>query len=113
MAGRPGRAGFVVVQRRAISCRCQRRMVAGVTRSPRRRRTGSSRVSAAIRARSVQFIGGRASLQHGELVTQDQDLDVFAGVGSSPEHQPAQQLDEHPVDQSQRHRKVVPRYGQR
>ena len=37
-----GRVGGVV-GRRAISWRCQRRMVAGVTSSPRRRRTGSSR----------------------------------------------------------------------
>lgn len=58
MAGRPGRAGWVV-QRRATSCRCQRRIVDGVTSSPRRRRTGSSRVRAAIRARSVQLICGR------------------------------------------------------
>jgi hypothetical protein len=58
MVGRPGRAGFVV-QRRAISWRCQRRMVAGVTSSPRRRRRGSSRVRAAISARSVQVIRGR------------------------------------------------------
>ena len=52
------RVGWVV-QRRAISWRCQRRMVAGVTSSPRRRRAGSSRVRAAIRARSVQVIRGR------------------------------------------------------
>ena len=59
MAGRPGRVG-VVVQRRAISWRCQRRMVAGVTSSPRRRRTGRSRVRAAIRARSVHSSAGAA-----------------------------------------------------
>jgi hypothetical protein len=35
-----------VVQRRATSWRCQRRIVAGATSGPRRRRTGSSRVSA-------------------------------------------------------------------
>jgi hypothetical protein len=58
MAGRPGRTGWVV-QRRAMSWRCQRRMVAGVTRNPRRRPAGSSRVRAAIRARSVQLIRGR------------------------------------------------------
>ena len=58
MAGRPGRAGGVV-QWRATSWRCQRSMVAGVTRSPRRRRTGSCRVRAPSRARSVQLIRGR------------------------------------------------------
>jgi hypothetical protein len=58
MAGRPGGLG-VVVQRRVTSWRCQRRIVAGVTSSPRRRGVGSSRVSAAIRARSVQLILGR------------------------------------------------------
>ena len=45
MAGRPGWVGWVV-QRQATSWRCQRRMVAGVTRSPRRWGVGSSRVSA-------------------------------------------------------------------
>jgi hypothetical protein len=45
----------------------------------------------------------RASSKYGELVAQDQDLDVLAGVGSSPEHQPAQQLEEHLVDQPQGH----------
>jgi hypothetical protein len=58
MAGRPSRVG-VVVQRRATSCRCQRRMVDGVTSSPTRRGVGSSRVRAEIIARSVQFICGR------------------------------------------------------
>jgi hypothetical protein len=58
MAGRPGRVGWVV-QWRAISWRCQRRIVAGVTSSPRRRRIGSTRVRAAIRARSDQVIRGR------------------------------------------------------
>jgi hypothetical protein len=37
-----------LVQRRARNCRCQRGIVDGVTNSPRRRRTGSSRASAAI-----------------------------------------------------------------
>ena len=56
--GRGGVGGWVV-QREAMSWRCQRRIVAGVTSSPRRRRAGSSRVSAAMRARSIQFIRGR------------------------------------------------------
>ena len=54
---RVGPAGLV--QWRATSWRCQRSMVAGVTRSPRRRRTGSCRVRAPSRARSVQLIRGR------------------------------------------------------
>jgi hypothetical protein len=58
MAGRPGRVGWVV-QRRATSRRCQRKTVAGAMSRPRRWRTGSSRVRAAIRARSVQVIRGR------------------------------------------------------
>ena len=58
MAGRPGRTGGVV-QRRVRSCRCQRRMVEGVTISPRRRRAGGSRARAAVSARSAQDICGR------------------------------------------------------
>src|SRR4051794_32631534 len=56
--GGGGRAGWVV-QRRARSWRCQRRMVAGVTSSARRRGLGSSRVRVVSRARSVQVIRGR------------------------------------------------------
>jgi hypothetical protein len=33
-----------------------------------------------------------ASLEHGELVAQDQDLDLLGGVGSGAQHDPAQQL---------------------
>jgi hypothetical protein len=54
---------------------------------------GSSRVRAALTARSVQLVGGRAvSLQHSQLVAQDEDLDLFAGVGAGVQHHPAQQL---------------------
>ena len=35
---------------------------------------------------------GCAPLEHGELVAQDQDLDVLGGVGSSAQHDPAQDL---------------------
>jgi hypothetical protein len=58
MAGRPDRVGWVV-QWQAMSRRCQRRMVAGVTSNPRRRRLGSTRVRVAMRARSAQFTRGR------------------------------------------------------
>ena len=36
-----------------------------------------------------------APSEHGELVAQDQDLDLFGGVGSGAEHYPAQELGEH------------------
>jgi hypothetical protein len=49
MDGRPGRR-WVVVQWRATSRRCQRRIVAGVTSRPARRWPGSQRISAAIDA---------------------------------------------------------------
>ena len=58
MAGRPARTDRVV-QRQRTSCRCQRRIVAGVTTNPRQRRVGSSRPRAAIMARSLQLIRGR------------------------------------------------------
>jgi hypothetical protein len=47
-------------------------------------------------------------LEHGELVAQDQDLDVLGGVGSGVQHDPAQELGEHLVDQLQRHRRIMP-----
>jgi hypothetical protein len=46
-------------------------------------------------------------LEHGELVAQDQDLDVLAGVGSGVQHHPAHELGEHQVGQSQRHRRIM------
>jgi hypothetical protein len=58
MAGRPDRAGWVV-QRRETSRWCQRRIVAGVTSNPSRRRVGRSRVRAASMARSGQLMRGR------------------------------------------------------
>jgi hypothetical protein len=45
----------------------------------------------------------RVSLEYGELVAQDQDLDVLGGVGSGAQHDPTQQLGEHLVDQPHRH----------
>jgi hypothetical protein len=49
-----------------------------------------------------------ASLQHGQLVAQDEDLDLLAGVGSGAQHDPAQELGEHQVDQLQRHARIMP-----
>jgi hypothetical protein len=64
-------------------------------------------VSAAIGARSAQLIRGTAS-EHGELVAQDQDLDLLGGVGSSAQHDPAEERGEHLVDQPQRHQRIMP-----
>ena len=50
----------------------------------------------------------RASLEHGELVAQDQDLDLLGGVGSGTQHDPVQELGEHLVDQPQRHQRIMP-----
>jgi hypothetical protein len=46
-------------------------------------------------------------LEHGELVAQDQDLDLLGGVGTRAQGHPAQQLGEHPIDQHQRHRLIM------
>jgi hypothetical protein len=68
---------------------------------------GSSRVSAAIGARSAQLIRGTAS-EHGELVAQDQDLNLLGGIQPGTEHQPAHKLGGHLVDQPQRHWRIMP-----
>ena len=47
-------------------------------------------------------------LEHGELVAQDEPLDVLGGVGSGAQHDPAQELGEHLVDQPQRHQRIMP-----
>ena len=52
-------------------------------------------------------------MQHGQLVTQEQDLDVLGRVGTSAQHHPAQQLGEHPIDQRQRHRLIMLDYNRR
>jgi hypothetical protein len=49
-----------------------------------------------------------ASLESGELVAQDRDVDLVGGVGSRPEDDPAQELGEHLVDQPQRRRRMMP-----
>jgi hypothetical protein len=49
-----------------------------------------------------------ASLEHGQLMAQDEDLDLVGGVGVGVEHHPAQQLREHLVDQPHRHRRIMP-----
>ena len=51
-----------------------------------------------------------ASLEYGELVAQDQDLDVLGGVRSGVQRDPAQELGEHLVDQPQRHQRIMPRH---
>jgi len=50
----------------------------------------------------------RTPLNYGELVAQHEDLDVLGGVGPGAQHDPAQEIDEHLVDQPQRHHRIVP-----
>jgi hypothetical protein len=47
-------------------------------------------------------------LEDGELVAQDQDLDLLCPLGSSEQDHPAEELGEHQVDQLHRHRRVMP-----
>jgi len=49
-------------------------------------------------------------VQHGQLMTQQQDLDLVCGVGAGVERYPAQQRDEHLVDQFHGHRRIMPRW---
>jgi hypothetical protein len=49
-------------------------------------------------------------LERGELVAQDKDLDLLGGVGSSAQHDPAQELREHLVDQPQSHQRILSDY---
>ena len=51
---------------------------------------------------------GCASLQHGRLMAQDEDLDLVGGVAADIQHHPARQLREHMVDQLQRRRRIMP-----
>jgi hypothetical protein len=49
----------------------------------------------------------RAPLQHGELMAQDEDLDVLGGVGADAQQRPAQQLRAYQVDQPEGHRRIM------
>lgn len=49
-----------------------------------------------------------ASLEYGQLVAQDQDLDLLRPVGSGDQDHPAEELREHHVDQPQRHGWIMP-----
>jgi hypothetical protein len=53
------------------------------------------------------------SLEHGELVAQDKDLDLFRGVGSGAQDHPAHELGQGHVDQFQRHRRIIVGVGGR
>jgi hypothetical protein len=46
-------------------------------------------------------------LQHDQLVTQNEDLDLFGPVGTSLQHQLAHERYEEPIDQHQRHRWII------
>jgi hypothetical protein len=52
-------------------------------------------------------------LEHSELVAQNEDLDLLSRVGSGAQHHPTQELGEQEVDQSQRHRWIMPVVGWR
>ena len=49
----------------------------------------------------------RASLEHGELVAQDEDLDLLPGVGSGAQDHADQELGERHVDQLQCHQRIM------
>jgi hypothetical protein len=61
-----------------------------------------------IRVGPVRRWARGAPVEHSELVTQDQDFDLLAGLGSSSQHDPAQERREHLVDQPQCHRRIMP-----
>jgi hypothetical protein len=46
---------------------------------------------------------GIGAAQHGELVSQRQDLGVLGGVGAGEQRQPAQDANEHQVHESEGH----------
>jgi hypothetical protein len=92
-----------------MSCRCQRRRVDGVMSSPSRRRAGSSRGEGGNHGAvgPAHPRPWRASLEHGELVAQDEDLDLLPGVGSGAQDHPGQELGERHVDQLQCHQRIM------
>ena len=63
-------------------------------RRPPGRRRLSSRVSAAIKARSVQFVRGRTAraAEHGELVARRTRISISSAVSDRAQHQPGHKL---------------------
>ena len=63
--------------------RCQRSSVSGLTKKQDRRVRGRMRLIAASSAWSAGSSLGRSSAaQHSELVTQDEDLEIFGDVAT-------------------------------
>ena len=112
-AGRPvvfGQVHLFLIRRR-----CQVSRVPGVTIRCSRRRLGSSRVRAAVTARSVQTGFGRAIWRRKTATSScsTRDLRVLRNVASREERQPAEQPDYEQIDEAKEHdcRGLKPRSG--
>ncbi len=73
----------------ATSRRCQRSRVSGLTRKHDQRALGSTRLTAASRARPGRFQPGTWGLatEHGELVAQDQEFQVLGSIAAGEQGQ--------------------------
>jgi hypothetical protein len=89
-----------------MSWACQRSSVRDEASRIRRSGVGSSLLSVLRIARSSQVRVGRGLVRRstvGDLVSQDQDLGVFSGVGAGEQRQPGQHAYEHQVGESEGH----------
>ena len=109
MAGRPGRVGWVgpaAGDQLAVPAQDGGRSDEQPEASANGQQSGERGDQGAIGpAHSWPW---RAALEHGELMAQDKDLDLLGGVGSGAQHDPAQEVGEHLVDQPQRHQRIMP-----
>src|SRR6266536_2301585 len=72
----------------ATSRRCQRSRVSGVTRKHDQRALGSTRLTAASRARPGRFQPGTWGLatEHGELVAENKEFQVLGSIAANKQH---------------------------
>ena len=77
----------------------------GETSRSWRNGAGNSLLRALSTARSSQdiFGSGVGAAQHGDFVSEGQDLDVFGRVGAGEQGQPSQHANEHQVPESEGH----------
>ena len=101
--GRPGRrCGYVLL---ATSSRCHLSMVAGVTKNAAHRSRGRTRDRAANSTRSLGCRRGRATClrRTGDLMAQNQKLDVLGGITAQPQHQQVHRTSGQRVHQRPQH----------
>jgi len=115
VAGRPERR-CGNVHRRPTSSRCQRKSVAGVTNADRRHTgRGSTRLSAAntIPVSRHQLRTSDLTLEHPQLMAEQQDLDLLLPLRTPPEDDRLEKPPQRPIEKTHNHAPETTRHRHR